>query len=282
MDISLSDVAYLLTLPAGALSLDGKIIYFIVNEDGELTEKHWNGKEYEDNVFISSDLRASPSAKYLLNQNTRRVFFPSRDNALKYAEYDEDEEEWTEDLVDRDGPIQLHPESKISGCFDDLNGQIIFFQDPSGALQCIRMAENNECTPLPPLPNINQSGNIIHTAYTTDDGVIHVVYINDSGHIHVVKLATPESQWQDIVLETASFGSSQITNFAITSTNEAERGFLAVVSGTTIVYIDPQGELMEVGAIDNKRFDPSSSEECANELYRIGEKIVGALGGGKK
>ncbi|KAE8315082.1 hypothetical protein BDV41DRAFT_575103 [Aspergillus transmontanensis] len=280
MDISLSEVAYLLTLPAGVRSLDCKVIYFIVNEDGELTEKHWNGKEYEDSVLISSEFRASPSARYLLDQNTRRVFFPSKNNTLKYAEYDG--EDWTQNCVDRDGPIQLHPDSKISGCFDDLNGQIIFFQDPSGALQCIRLAENNECTPLPPLPKINQSGSIIHTAYKADDGGIHVFYIDDSGRIHVVKLATPESKWQDIVLETANFGSSQITNLAVTSTNEAERGFLAVVSGTTIVYINPRGELMEVGAIDNKRFDPSSSEECANELYRLGEKIVGALGGGKK
>ena len=72
MEVSLHDIAYFLKVATGALSFDESTLYYVVEEDGNLIEKHWTGTELRDRVFISSEARSSPSAIYLLNGNTVR------------------------------------------------------------------------------------------------------------------------------------------------------------------------------------------------------------------
>jgi hypothetical protein len=70
MDVSIDDVAHFLTVPAGAVSLDGSCMYYVIHEDGDLIEKHWNGHQVTDKVYIATGVKDSSSAKYLLNEDT--------------------------------------------------------------------------------------------------------------------------------------------------------------------------------------------------------------------
>ncbi|KAJ5400299.1 hypothetical protein N7465_010788 [Penicillium sp. CMV-2018d] len=276
MDVTLNDIAYILTVPAGALSLDESTLYFVVEKDGELLEKHWTGNEVKDNVFIASGAKGSPSAKYLLNDDIRRVFFPNTDYVLQCSEYD-DSEEWSEVSLESDMPIILHPDSQLSGCFDGQNQQIIFFQNPSGQLQGVRILQTGECSAL---PEIGQQA-LIHTAFTSDEGTIHLIYIDDGNQIHNLTLDSEKGAWQDTPVPGRGFGDHELTRVTATSTNKEDLGFLSVSSEKRVIYLSPQGELRELGHIDNKRFAAVSSEECAVEIVRIGKKLVKIMSGTK-
>ncbi|PWY74494.1 hypothetical protein BO94DRAFT_499928 [Aspergillus sclerotioniger CBS 115572] len=280
MDVSLHDIAYFLKVAAGALSLDGSTLYYIVEEDGNLIEDHWTGSEVKDKVFIASEVKSSPSAKYLLNDDTRRVFFPNAENLLQCAEYDDSEEAWSAVSLQSEHPLHMHPTSPLSGCFDNNGDQLIFFQDPSGQLQGIRIERDGECTPVPPLPEFQQS-KLVHTAYEADSGAIHLLYIGSGNQIVDLKWVPGNDEWDESIIPGSGFANHAITNFTITSTDESEIGFLAVSATDKVVYIDPQGETSELGQLDKKRFAAVSSEECAAEITRLGVKLVKAAAGTK-
>ncbi|PLB43370.1 hypothetical protein P170DRAFT_431315 [Aspergillus steynii IBT 23096] len=274
MDVSLHDIGYLLKVPTGALSLDGSIIYYIEEEDGSLTENHWTGIEISNNIYIPSEVTASPAAKYLLNEDTRRVFFRNKENTLQCAEFDDLEDEWTTVILQSVNPLTLHPNSLLSGCFDHDGHQVLFLQDPSGQLQGIRIKQNGECTTLPPLPYIQEPG-LVHTAYAGDSGAIHFLYIARH-EVHPANTSPPEQ-----IVPGSGFGEHKVTRFTVTSTDEVEQGYLGLSAADKVIYIDPQGETRELGQLDNKRFSAKSSEECAAEIVRQGAKIIRAAAGTK-
>ncbi|PYI11658.1 hypothetical protein BO78DRAFT_98736 [Aspergillus sclerotiicarbonarius CBS 121057] len=282
MDVSIDDVVYLLTIPAGALSRDGSTMYFIeVDEDGELLEKHWNGNEITGQYSISEGVKESSSAKYLLNDDVRRVFFPSAENVLQCYEYDESEEDWNlVDLQTAEESLIIHPDSKISGCFNG-NDQLIFFQDASGRLQGLRIAQSGECSSLPLFENTPETP-FIHTAYEADDDSIHVLYLDDSNTIHDMKLDA-NTEWQDTIVEGEGFGNHQVLSFIKTATDdEGTSGFLAISTNNLVLYINQQGERIDLGSFNRKRFASATSEECAPELYTQTKNLVRALSGKPK
>ncbi|KAK1147885.1 hypothetical protein N8T08_000400 [Aspergillus melleus] len=281
MEVSLHDIAYFLKVATGALSFDESTLYYVVEEDGNLIEKHWTGTELRDRVFISSGARSSPSAKYLLNGNTRRVFFPSADNTLQCAEYDDSEEEWTEVTLESEDSLIVHPDSLLSGCFDEHGQQLIFFQGPSGQLQGIRVQQTGECTAVPHFPVILESA-LVHTAFRTDSGAVHLLYIKDNNQIHDLKLDPTGSQWEGPIIPGYGFSDHEITNFTVTSTDEADQGLLGVSSEDKVIYVNPQGETSEVGQLDRERFAAVSSEECAGEIVRLATKAIKATAGTKR
>ncbi|KAJ5737648.1 uncharacterized protein N7483_002773 [Penicillium malachiteum] len=278
MDVTLNEIAYLLTVPAGALSLDESTLYAVIEQDGHLIEKQWVGDELKDNIFIASCAEGSPSAKYLLNEDVRRVFFVDVDHVLQCSEYDESDEEWNEVPLESESPIILHPKSQMSGCFDDQNNQIIFFQTPSGQLQGIRVLETGECSPLPEIWHEFQN----HTAFTSDNGAIHFMFIDDDNQIHNVMLDSNSNTWHDKPVLGGGFGEHDLIRFTATSTDEADLGFLSVSLEGKVLYLSPQGELRELGHLDNQRFSAKSSEECVIEIARGGKKLVKAMCGSKR
>lgn len=193
-------------------------MYFVVVDDGLLVEKYWNGVEVTRQYFISEDVADAPSAKYLLSDDTvsiskdsyntryrrmlhtdhevkRRIFFPSAEHVLQCYQWDEDEEEWDEVTLKTDITLNVHPKSKVSGCFNG-DDQLIFFQDSSSRLQGLRIDPIGNCSALPFLLANSSKSPLVHTAYEADDGSNHVLYFdNETKVIHDLKW-DGHSKWQ--------------------------------------------------------------------------------------
>jgi hypothetical protein len=69
MDVSLQHLADYLAAPAGSMTPDGSAMCLIEEENGELIEKVWTGNEVSKQVLITSDVKKSTPAVYLVNQN---------------------------------------------------------------------------------------------------------------------------------------------------------------------------------------------------------------------
>ncbi|GCB27646.1 hypothetical protein AAWM_10531 [Aspergillus awamori] len=254
METTLEDIAYLLTIPTGALSLDGSTMYFVVVDDGILVERHWNGNEVTRQYFISEDVGESPSAKYLLSDDVRRIFCPSAQNVLQCYQWDESEEEWVEvTLVTQNTPAGL------------------------------RIDQDGKCRALPPLLEKTSEHPLIHTAYEADDESIHVLYFD-----HTMKVIRDlkwdgDANWQDTIASSGEgFGNHELSSFVKTSTHEEEPGFLAISTKNIVLSINSQGQRVELGSFDRKRFAATTSEECIYETLTLLKNLVTQFGGKSK
>ncbi|GLA16019.1 hypothetical protein AnigIFM62618_002577 [Aspergillus niger] len=282
METTLEDIAYLLTIPTGALSPDGSIMYFVVVDDGILVERHWNGNEVTRQYFISEDVAESPSAKYLLSDDVRRIFCPSAQNVLQCYQWDESEDEWDEvTLVTQNTPA-VHPRSKISGCFNGDN-QLIFYQAPSGCLQGLRIDQDGNCSALPPLLAKTSERPLVHTAYEADDESIHVLYFDHTTKVIRDLKWDGDTNWQDTIASSGEgFGNHELSSFVKTSTHEEETGFLAISTDNIVLSINSQGQRVELGSFDRKRFVAATSEECIYETLTLLKNLVTRFGGKSK
>ncbi|PWY79023.1 hypothetical protein BO83DRAFT_376509 [Aspergillus eucalypticola CBS 122712] len=279
METTLEDIAYLLTIPTGALSRDGSTMYFVVVDDGVLVEKYWNGNEIVRQYFISEDVAESPSAKYLLSDDVRRIFFPSAENVLQCYQWDEDEEEWDEVTLQADNTLKIHPKSKISGAFNG-DDQLIFFQDPSGHLQGLRIDQSGKCSALPPLLANTPKSPLVHTAYEADDGPIHVLYFDGETKVIRDLKWDGHSKWQDTIANSGEcFANHEISSFVKTSSSEQDPGLLAISTNNIVLYIDSLCQMVELGTFDRKRFAAATSEECINETLTLLKSVVDKFGG---
>ncbi|KAL2857463.1 hypothetical protein BJX68DRAFT_263029 [Aspergillus pseudodeflectus] len=251
-------------------------MYYVIHEDGDLIEKHWNGHQVTDKVFIATGVTESFSAKYLLNEDTRRLFFQDAHDQLQCSDYDEEEEEWIETALTMETHLAMHPKSQISGCFE-ASDQLIYFQAPSGRLQGVRIGGPGEYSALPDFPDLNAPSPLVHTAYEASNGTIHLLYINKANVVRGLQLSS--SGWHDSAVKRASFGDHRVQRFTVVPTDGGAVGLLAVSAGNKVLYIDEHGNLIELGQISQNRFHAITSKECATEIVRLGLKIIRAAGG---
>ncbi|OJJ66825.1 hypothetical protein ASPBRDRAFT_662154 [Aspergillus brasiliensis CBS 101740] len=235
----------------------------------------------------------------------RRVFFPFAENILQCYEWDEPEEKWEQVTLQIEDTPTVHPNSKISGCFCGTDDQLIFFQDPSGLLQGLRIDHDGKYTSLPPLLGNNTKQSLIHTAYEADDDSIHVLYFDHEtkvirdlkwnynaewqGELHILSLLitvwkNPLTHNQDTIANLGEgFGNYELSSFAKTSSSPQDPVCLAIsTNNNTILTINSSGQRVELGTFDRKRFAAGTSEECVNETLTLVKVFADRFGGKTK
>ncbi|KAK6523359.1 hypothetical protein TWF281_001339 [Arthrobotrys megalospora] len=273
MDFTWQDlVDYLLAL-SGAIPEEGTGIYLLYEEDNCLIEKLWSGSEVLEQVLIAEDVRADTPALYLLDGDTRLVFYVDTQNVLRRGRYDTDEEEWQVE-TEGEGDVIIPQGSKLSGCFTPAGEQIVFFQNQSGRLQGIQIRDSTwellSPTPAEPVEATR------HLVIRSADESLYLFYIGRDGYIHYLVKGLETGEWQDNVLKSPIPG--QIVNFMVIP-DEDMKFEAHLLTADRLMGIDKQGGLIDFGKVVEGKFIPISGQECVIETIRLVIKGVKAISG---
>ncbi|KAK6538244.1 hypothetical protein TWF694_011123 [Orbilia ellipsospora] len=272
MDFTWQDlVDYLLAL-SGAMPEEHSGVYLLYEEDNCLIEKLWSGSETLEQVFIAEDVRTDTPALYLLDENTRLVFYVDTENILKCSRYNTDEEEWQVEEGNRD--FVIPQDSKLSGCFTD-EGQIVFFQNQYGLLQGIKIQDStwDLLSPVPAKPLEATRHSVIRPA----DDNLYLFYIGQDRYIHYLAQHLETGKWHDNVLKSPTLDRT-IINFMVIP-DEEENFEAHLLTTDNLMGIDKQGERISFGKVVEGKFTPISGKECIIESIRLVKKGVKAIAG---
>ncbi|KAK6499520.1 hypothetical protein TWF506_004150 [Arthrobotrys conoides] len=275
MDFTWQDlVDYLLAL-SGAIPEEGSGIYFLYEEDNCLIEKLWSGTEILEQVFIAEDVRTNTPALYLLDGDTRLVFYVDTQNVLRRSRYDTDEEEWQVE-GEEEGDIIIPQKSKLSGCFTP-EGQIVFFQNQSGLLQGIEFRDS-KCELLNPAPAEPLEGTR-HLVLRSTDENLYLFYIGQDRYIHyLIKGPETGEKWQENILKSPII-EQNVTNFMVIPDEDMKSFETHLVTADRLMGIDKQGEFIDFGKVVEGKFTPNSGKECVIETILLVKKGVKAIAG---
>ncbi|KAF3173248.1 hypothetical protein EYR41_010027 [Orbilia oligospora] len=273
MDFTWQDlVDYLLAL-SGAIPEESPSIHLLYEEDNLLIEKLWFRSKLLKQFLITSDVRTDTPALYLLNDETRLVFFVDTEDVLRGGRYDPDEQDWLLEL-DGEGDITIPQNSKLSGCFTP-KGQIVFFQNESGLLQGIEIQDSTwellNPTPAKPVEGTR------HLVIRTANDNLYLFYIGRDKYIHYLVKGPETGEWQDNVLNSPILEKT-IVNFMVIP-DEDMKFETKILTTDSLIGIDKEGVLTEFGKVAEGKFTPVSGKECVIETIRLVKKGVKAIAG---
>ncbi|KAK6329889.1 hypothetical protein TWF718_003316 [Orbilia javanica] len=271
MDFTWQDLVNYLLAPSGAIPQDIPGIYLLSEEDNCLIEKLWCGSGISEQVFIAEDVRTDTPAVYLLNDDTRLVFYVDTQDVLRRCRYDTDEEEWQVE-GEEEGDIIIPQTSKLSGCFTD-EGQTVFFQNGLGQLQGIRIQDSGcellDATPAEPLEGTR------HFAIRSADKDLYLFYIGRDKYIHYLIEGSKPGEWHDDVLNSPALD-QVVVNFMVIP--DKDMNFEThLLTSDRLIGIDKQGVLMDFGKVEGGKFTASTGKECIIEsikLVKDGVKLI--------
>ncbi|OJJ46601.1 hypothetical protein ASPZODRAFT_142408 [Penicilliopsis zonata CBS 506.65] len=283
MNFSPQDLVHYFSAAAGAFPLDKPGIYLVSEDEEDLVEKLWTGTEIKDEFWIAGEIRTNSPALYLLKENDRRVLCVDQDNNLLCFTWDAEEDGWNQVTLDSSESLAVHASSHLSGCYVP-EGQIVFFEDPSGSLQKIRIDDNGVCERLPSLVEGYQSGTP-HCAVISEAHVLHLLYVHQDHSIHDLAQGLRSGEWRDTALpgtQARLEENEQIIKFMPIPKHDLSFELIALTSSDALVRIDNDGSRIVLGKVVNGRFMPTSTEECVIETMRLIKKGVKAVSGGLK
>ncbi|GAM33761.1 hypothetical protein TCE0_013f00897 [Talaromyces pinophilus] len=271
MDFTAQDLVYYLSAAAGAMSQDHMQhgIYLVYEEDGELIEKLWTGSEIKDQVLIAEN---------------RLVFCVDAQDFLRCHEYNPDDEEWSEVVLNggqaEEHGILIPPNSKLSGCFTSKGGQILFFQSSSGDLQGIVIEDNSKWEylqdPIPAKPLDGTPHSVIATSTDQNIGLFYLSRVDNRMH-HLFTEGTAE--WHDTILQAPEINDS-VANFVVIPRDDGRFETILLVTDK-IVRIDAEGLKIDMGNVVDGQFVPTSSKECIIESISLVKKGIEAVASSK-
>ncbi|KAK6354003.1 hypothetical protein TWF730_008423 [Orbilia blumenaviensis] len=271
MDFTWQDLVNYLSAPAGAIPQEIPGIYLLSEEDNCLIEKLRCGSEVSAQVFIAEDVRTNTPAVYLLNDDTRLVFYVDTEDVLRHSRYDTDEEEWQGE-GEGEGDVIIPRTSKLSGCFTS-GGQMVFFQNQSGLLQGVRI-QGSACELLSPI-SAEPSEATPHFVIRSADENLYLFYIGRDRYIHYLIEGPEPGEWHDNVLRSPVLD-QVVVNFMVIP--DKDMNFEAYLLTTDmLVGIDKYAELMDFGKVRGGKFTASSGKECIIEsikLIKEGVKLI--------
>ncbi|KAF3244061.1 hypothetical protein TWF192_007867 [Orbilia oligospora] len=273
MDFTWQDlVDYLLAL-SGAMPEESSSIHLLYEEDNLLIEKLWFKSKLLKQYLIASDVRTDTPALYLLNDETRLVFYVDAEDVLRGGRYDADENDWEVEL-EGEGDISIPQNSKLSGCFTP-EGQIVFFQNESGLLQGVEIQDSTwellDPTAAKPVEGTR------HLVIRTANGSLYLFYIGQDKYIHYLVKGPETEEWQDNVLKSPILDQT-VVNFMVIP-DEDMKFETQLLTTDRLMGIDKEGELTDFGKVVEGKFTPISGKECVIETIRLVKKGVKAIAG---
>ncbi|KAF3207858.1 hypothetical protein TWF679_008190 [Orbilia oligospora] len=273
MDFTWQDlVDYLLAL-SGAMPEESSSIHLLYEEDNLLIEKLWFKSKLLKQYLIASDVRTDTPALYLLNDETRLVFYVDAEDVLRGGRYDADENDWEVEL-EGEGDISIPQNSKLSGCFTP-EGQIVFFQNESGLLQGVEIQDSTwellDPTAAKPVEGTR------HLVIRTANGSLYLFYIGQDKYIHYLVKGPETEEWQDNVLKSPILDQT-VVNFMVIP-DEDMKFETQLLTTDRLMGIDKEGELTDLGKVVEGKFTPISGKECVIETIRLVKKGVKAIAG---
>lgn len=231
-----------------------------VNADSSLRCQLWSPNSAGQEELIANSVRPNSTATYLITSTDIVVVFITASSALKAYTFDGDDEEWSES--DKFGAIAkytVHPNGKVAGAVD--SGRIhVVFQDSSHRLILLEFQDDAWTSTV--LPGDPVVGTPISTM--SFDGGLQVFYLSaKDNRIHGI--AKEDGAWVDDIDMQFAF-TEEIKAFFLapgqTGENEAY-----VLTGANALLKASDGGLMELGAVQNGKYVPATTEE-ADVTYR--------------
>ncbi|KAL7936152.1 hypothetical protein V8C35DRAFT_297011 [Trichoderma chlorosporum] len=281
MALSIRDLVRILRVGNSFVSGVREAGFYIAAEDNnELSELRWVGPQLASETLIGSGVRSQTPTVYTTHDNKRSVFCVGENNALRLFRLDD---EWREIKLNGNGEISVHPLSRLSGSIHG-NDSLVFFEDTAGHLRGARIQENGNWELFPFAP-VRSTVGCSHFAQVRDNEV-YLSYIHTDGFIHQQTIHLLNNKDNDVVVQGAQFINGSCVNFIIGVLKEKD--FLVIALTTVnkeqlVVSVDSEGELSELGKIDEKGvFIPSTSEENTSLIVKTGNAAANNAIGGKK
>ena len=241
----------------------GNGTYFVYTSNGHLVYKHLIGETFGDQDIISKDVRKDSPAAWLMSPQINLITFITSSSALKIAQFDEEDEEWSVDGTDP--AQQLHVESKIAGCFLPESGDrfYIFFQDPEKRLICLDSDWKPTVLPADPL-----AGTPLCAA--SINGRVQVFYVGDKDHFLHYLAVSGEGVWVDNIVAKCVFDES-LRSLTVAIDGEGNLEIYILTVGNVLLHVGGgvEGVTSELGKVNQEgKFVANKDVEAAKFIFK--------------
>ena len=251
-------------LAAGyAKSQDGKEKYllYVDTQTSLLQCQRWSGDSLaKEELVLGSAVRPNSTAACLITPTGKRIICITPSSVLRCCTYNDEEQQWVEDVNDIFSAYVVHRDGKITASVD-ANGRFhVIFQDESQRLTYINNLFSSIVLDVKPLVgsplSISAVGNTLHVYYISaeDDFIHELVYGADN-------------TWKKRIVTRQRFD-KKIQSFVVGESGSGDEELYLLTGDNVLLKIDVQERPTRLGTVQKGKFISERSVDCcANDAW---------------